>query len=120
MVKHEIINHLNLNNLYVKQFLETATKEQLSFFDIAAKLLSNNPNMDIILDYTDDIHLMRITKKLVEYKNSAFAKQLQIIQYKENLIQLKTIIPDNEVFKTYIMSVIETFEREVTVLSDGK
>ena len=41
----ELLNRINMNDVYVKEFINNATDEQMEFFDIAAKLLSNNNDM---------------------------------------------------------------------------
>lgn len=48
----ELLNRINMNDVYVKEFINNATDEQMEFFDIAAKLLSNNNDMSVIFDYT--------------------------------------------------------------------
>lgn len=35
----ELLNRINMNDVYVKEFINNATDEQMEFFDIAAKLL---------------------------------------------------------------------------------
>ena len=107
MMNTELLNEININDVYVKDFIDNATDEQMSFFDIAAKLLSNNNDMSIILDYTDDVHLRLITDKLIEYKNSEFVQKLKNVKYIEDIKELVTIMPKDEVFKTYIMSIVE-------------
>lgn len=103
----ELLNKINMNDVYVKDFMDNATDEQMVFFDIAAKLLSNNNDMSIILDYTDDVHLRLITDKLIEYKNSEFVKKLKNVKYIKNIKELIPIMPKDEVFDTYIMSIVE-------------
>lgn len=103
----ELLNKINMNDVYVKDFMDNATDEQMAFFDIAAKLLSNNNDMSIILDYTDDVHLRLITDKLIEYKNSEFVKKLKNVKYIKDIKELIPIMPKDEVFDTYIMSIVE-------------
>ena len=74
----------------------------MEFFDIAAKLLSNNNDMSVIFDYTDDEHLRLITNKLIEYKNSEFVQRLKNVKYIEDIKELVTIMPNDDVFDTYI------------------
>mgnify|MGYP004474379871 CR=1 FL=1 len=68
--------------------------------------------MGIIFDYTDDMHLSLITEKLVEYKNSEFVKRLKSVEYPTELIQLKDIVPNDEIFEKYIVAVIEQFSEK--------
>ena len=103
----ELLNKINRNDVYVKEFMDNATDEQMEFFDIAAKLLSNNNDMSILFDYTDDEHLKLITDKLIEYKNSEFVRRLKDVNYIEDIKELIPIMPNDEVFDTYIMSVVE-------------
>lgn len=103
----ELLNKINKNDTYVKEFLDNATDEQMEFFDIAAKLLSNNNDMSILFDYTDDEHLRLITDKLIEYKNSEFVQRLKNVKYIKDIKALVPIMPNDEVFDTYIMSIVE-------------
>lgn len=103
----ELLNNINKNDTYVKAFLDNATDEQMEFFDIAAKLLSNNNDMSILFDYTDDEHLRMITDKLIEYKDSEFVQKLKHVKYIEDIKELVPIMPNDEVFDTYIMSIVE-------------
>lgn len=105
-MKTELVNNINMNDVYVKEFINNATDEQMEFFDIAAKLLSNNNDMSIIFDYTDDEHLRLITDKLIEYKNSEFVQSLKDVKYIEDIKELVPIMPKDEVFDTYIMSIV--------------
>lgn len=105
-------NMLSKNNTDVKSFLDSATPEKLDFYEIAGKLLSYNNDMGIIFDYTDDVHLSLITEKLVEYKDSEFVKRLKSVEYPTDLIQLKDMIPNEEIFEKYVLTVIEQFERK--------
>lgn len=98
----ELLNRINMNDVYVKEFINNATDEQMEFFDIAAKLLSNNNDMSVIFDYTDDEHLRLITNKLIEYKNSEFVQRLKNVKYIEDIKELVTIMPNDDVFDTYI------------------
>lgn len=107
MMNTELLNKINRNDVYVKEFMDNATDEQMEFFDIAAKLLSNNNDMSILFDYTDDEHLKLITDKLIEYKNSEFVRRLKDVNYIEDIKELIPIMPNDEVFDTYIMSVVE-------------
>lgn len=106
MMNTELVNNINMNDAYVKEFIDNATDEQMEFFDIAAKLLSNNDDMSIIFDYTDDEHLRIITDKLIEYKNSEFVQRLKDVKYIEDIKELVPIMPKDEVFDTYIMSIV--------------
>lgn len=103
----ELINKIDMDDEYVKQFINNATDEQMEFFDIAAKLLSNNNDMGIIFDYTDDEHLRLITNKLIEYKDSEFVQKLKNVKYIEDIKKLVDIMPNDEVFHTYVMSIVE-------------
>ena len=103
----ELLNRINMNDVYVKEFINNATDEQMEFFDIAAKLLSNNNYMIVIFDYTDDEHLRLITNKLIEYKNSEFVQRLKNVKYIEDIKELVTIMPNDDVFDTYIMSIVK-------------
>lgn len=103
----ELLNRINMNDVYVKEFINNATDEQMEFFDIAAKLLSNNNDMSVIFDYTDDEHLRLITNKLIEYKNSEFVQRLKNVKYIEDIKELVTIMPNDDVFDTYIMSIVK-------------
>lgn len=103
----ELLNRINMNDVYVKKFINNATDEQMGFFDIAAKLLSNNNDMSVIFDYTDDEHLRLITNKLIEYKNSEFVQRLKNVKYIEDIKELVTIMPNDDVFDTYIMSIVK-------------
>lgn len=103
----ELLNRINMNDVYVKKFINNATDEQMEFFDIAAKLLSNNNDMSVIFDYTDDEHLRLITNKLIEYKNSEFVQRLKNVKYIEDIKELVTIMPNDDVFDTYIMSIVK-------------
>lgn len=106
MMNTELLNRINMNDAYVKEFIDNATDEQMEFFDIAAKLLSNNDDMSIIFDYTDDKHLRIITDKLIEYKDSEFVQRLKNVKCIEDIEKLVPIMPNDEVFDTYIMSII--------------
>lgn len=103
----ELLNRINMNDVYVKEFINNAIDEQMEFFDIAAKLLSNNNDMSVIFDYTDDEHLRLITNKLIEYKNSEFVQRLKNVKYIEDIKELVTIMPNDDVFDTYIMSIVK-------------
>ena len=105
-MKTELVNNIKMNDVYVKEFINNATDEQMEFFDIAAKLLSNNNDMSIIFDYTDDEHLRLITDKLIEYKNSEFVQSLKDVKYIEDIKELVPIMPKDEVFDTYIMNIV--------------
>lgn len=98
----ELLNRINMNDVYVKEFINNATDEQMEFFDIAAKLLSNNNDMSVIFDYTDDEHLRLITNKLIEYKNSEFVQRLKNVKYIEDIKELVTIMPNDDVFDTLL------------------
>ena len=103
----ELVNNINKDNTYVKEFIDNATDEQMEFFDIATKLLSNNNDMGILFDYTDDEHLRRITDKLVEYKNSEFVQRLKNVKYIEDIKELVAIMPDDNILDTYVKSIVE-------------
>lgn len=103
----ELLNKINKKDTYVKEFIDNATDEQMKFFDIAAKLLSNNNDMSILFDYTDDEHLRLITNKLIEYKDSEFVQKLKHVTYIEDIKELVPIMPNDEVFDTYIMTIVE-------------
>ncbi len=103
----ELVNNINRNNTYVKEFIDNATDEQMEFFDIAAKLLSNNNDMGILFDYTDDEHLRIITDKLIEYKDSEFVQRLKNVKYIEDIKELITIMPNDDVLDTYVKSIVE-------------
>lgn len=102
-----LLNKINMNDTYVKAFMNNATDEQMEFFDIAAKLLSNNNDMSIIFDYTDDEHLRIITNTLIEYKNSEFVQRLKNVKDIEDIKKLVPIMPNDNVFDTYVMSIVE-------------
>ena len=106
-MRTELVNKIDINDEYVKQFIDNATNEQMKFFDIAAKLLSNNNDMGIIFDYTDDEHLRLITDKLIEYKDSEFVQKLKNVKYIEDIKELVNIMPNDDVFDTYVMSIVE-------------
>lgn len=67
----------------------------------------NNNDMSVIFDYTDDEHLRLITNKLIEYKNSEFVQRLKNVKYIEDIKELVTIMPNDDVFDTYIMSIVK-------------
>lgn len=110
MLSGKIENLLNKNSTDVKNFLNSATPEQLDFYEIAGKLLSNNSDIGSISDCTDDVHLEQITNACIEHKDSDFVKKLKDIQYADDLLKLKGTVPDDNVFKTYVSSVIEQLE----------
>jgi hypothetical protein len=112
MLGNKIENLLNKNSTDVKNFLNSATPEQLEFYDVAGKLLSNNNDMGIISDYTDDEHLNRITNACVEHKDSDFVKKLKDVQYSDDLMKLEDMVPDDETFNTYVSSLIGQLKSE--------
>lgn len=114
-LKNHIYKYLSTEDKYVKDFVKEATPEQMVYFDIALKLLANNNAMGVIFDYTDDMHLQLITNKLVEYKDTEFVKKLVSVNYAEELVALKDLVPDpdDEIFMNYVIFVIEHFEEEL-------
>jgi major membrane immunogen (membrane-anchored lipoprotein) len=95
----------------IKKFLNRANKEQTKYVNIASKLLSNNDDASLMFDFSDDVHLGRLTSKLVEYKDTEFVKKLSDVVYEDDLLKLKNIVPDNEVLREYVDATIETLEK---------
>ena len=64
-----------------------------------------------MFDFSDDVHLGRLTSKLVEYKDTEFVKKLSDVVYEDDLLKLKNIVPYDDVLREYVDATIETIEK---------
>lgn len=90
---------------YADQFIARATEQQRKFIPLAYKIL-DRVDMGLIQEYTDDIHLEKLTNALDEVSKSDpdFIVRLTEAESDEKYIELKPYIPDNEVLKEYVES----------------
>ena len=87
------------DNESTMSFISEATEEQLSYIDLAFKILGYC-DMACVFEFPNSVHLEYLTKALIEINDEKFIKALSEVKTDEDYLALE--IPDNETLEYYI------------------